>query len=68
MDRNAAQYIVTLGALNGLKAGSLLSVYENERKIGEVQVEIPLDVISYVSPVGRGLDKTQAKHFKVVIE
>ena len=48
VDRKTKMYIVTLGALNGLKSGSSLTVYDGENKIGEATVDMPLDVISYV--------------------
>ena len=41
---------MTLGAINGLSQGSILSVYDGNNKVGEVKVEVALDSISYVMP------------------
>jgi len=68
MDSVASKYVVTLGALNGLKAGSQLGVYEGDRKIGQVVVNTPLDVISYVSPANQSLQLSADNSYRVVIE
>ena len=49
-DRKASRFVVTLGAINGLSKGSVLSVYDGDDKIAEVKVESALDAISYVNP------------------
>ncbi|MFT7538294.1 MAG: hypothetical protein ACI9F2_000437 [Lysobacterales bacterium] len=48
VDRKTSQYIITLGAMNGLLSGSKLSVFHNDRFIGEVEVDVVFDSISYV--------------------
>ncbi len=50
VDRKTSKFIVTLGAMNGLSKGSMLSVYDGNNKVGEVEVEVALDSISYVRP------------------
>ena len=53
IDRKNSSFLVTLGAVNGLQQGSLLEIYEDGSKVGEVSVELPLDIISYAKPVGK---------------
>ncbi len=67
-DKKSKMYIVTLGALNGLKPGSILAVYDGETRVGEVAVDLPLDVISYVQPSKRSSEKMAKDSYRVVIE
>lgn len=67
IDKEANSYMITLGALNGLGEGSRLSVYDGDKKIDEVIVETPLDVISYVKPQIPP-DQYTETYYRVVIE
>lgn len=68
VDRKSKMYIVTLGALNGLEPGSTLSVFDGENRVGEVTVDLPLDVISYVQPTKRSSEKMTKNSYRVLIE
>jgi len=69
IDHDAATSLVTLGVLNGLSAGKKLAVYDDANQIiGYVIVETPLDVISYVRPMGKSLDDFKGNYYRVVIE
>ncbi|MFA5088198.1 MAG: hypothetical protein WC552_04105 [Candidatus Omnitrophota bacterium] len=68
LDPQTSVYVVTLGAINGIQPGSLLMVYDGEKKVGQVKVDTPLDVISYVSPVDQSLQRLDNNYFRVVIE
>ena len=49
-DRATRSFIITLGALHGLHAGSQLSIYDGDKKIDMASVDFPFDVVSYVKP------------------
>ena len=68
IDQKSSQYVVTLGAVNGLKPGSRLSVYDGDTKIGQVMVDTPFDVISYVQPVNNLQSSLTSDYYRVVIE
>ena len=68
IDRQTSTYLVTLGALNGLHPGSRLGIYSGNDKIGQAVVETPLDVISYVRPMGKKLDEFESDYYRVEIE
>ena len=68
IDRKSSRMIVTLGALNGVLPGKYLSVYEGDQKIGQVKVETPFDVISYVKPLDGSLERFENDYYRVVIE
>lgn len=68
IDRKASHLIVTLGAMQGLKPGSRLSIYEGEQKIGQVIVNTPFDVISYVQPVETSMDQLKNDYYRAVME
>src|SRR3989338_6320454 len=65
IDRESAIYLVTLGALNGLKPGSRLVIYAGNEKVGLAVVEKPLDVISYVSLVGSASEDLIGDYYRV---
>ena len=67
IDKNKKIWVVTLGALNGAKLGSQVGIYEGDKKIGEVKVTMPLDVISYVEPA-RSEQPFVNHHYRAVIE
>jgi len=48
IDREAGTLFVTLGALHGLVPGDKLTIVDGDQAIGEVRVETPMDVVSYV--------------------
>ena len=68
IDRKASTYVITLGALNGLTPGSQLNVYQDNQRVGKLVVETPLDVISYVHPVGKSLKDFSQDYYRVVAE
>ena len=68
IDKEASSFMVTLGALNGLSAGSRLAVYDGDQKIDEVVVENVLDVLSYARPVKNKIGDFQGNYYRVVIE
>lgn len=68
IDQKASTFIVTLGALNGLKPGSRLVVYDDGKKVGQVVVKTPLDVTSYVQPVNKFSSDPNQNYFRVVAE
>ncbi len=68
VDRQSQTFLVTLGALHGLKPGSSLTIYDNESKVGIVTVDTPLDVVSYVWPLEKDKDKFASNYYRAVIE
>lgn len=68
VDRKTQRFMVTLGAVHGLKNGSLLSVYQGSLALGKVKVDTVFDVISFVSPVEKNLDLSKQNYYKIVIE
>ena len=60
VDRESKKLVVNLGALNGLKSGDRLTVYDGDRNIGRVQISSAFDVVSYVEikePLKEAMDK-----------
>ncbi len=51
IDRDGGVWMITLGALNGVKKGSYLRVVQDDKKVGTVVVRMALDVVAYVDPV-----------------
>jgi len=68
IDKKSAKYIITLGGINGLKVGTSLGLYDGQDKIGQVKVEMPFDVISYVQLVDVTQDTLQKDYYRVLIE
>ena len=68
IDREHSVTLATLGALNGLKPGDQLSVYDGDNKITNVVVDKTLDVISYVQPIDDSVGKLESNSYRVVIE
>lgn len=68
IDRKTSVCLVTLGAVNGVGAGSQLKVYDGDKEVGLVRVETPLDVISYAKPVKKELDQFERDYYRVVFE
>ena len=68
VDRQTPRFVVTLGALNGVAAGSTLGVYDGDRQVAEVSVDSVLDVISYVTPADKSADQFEYDYYKVVIK
>ena len=69
IDRQTSTVIVTLGALHGLSAGKKLAVYDqNKKPIGDVIVDTPLDVISYVHPMAKSIADFRENYYRVAIE
>ena len=68
IDRKNKTYVVTLGAIHGLKSGSTLNVYDADKKIGMLRIETPYDVISFTAPVKPLNDTSDKNYFRVLIE
>jgi len=68
IDRESDMLLVTLGALNGLDRGHVLRVLDGDDPVGEVKVQTPLDVISYVNPVGQSMEDLPKDYYRVVWE
>ncbi len=60
IDRQSGSWVITLGALNGIKAGDMVGVYDGDKRMGTVAVETVLDVVSYVRPVTNEADFKKA--------
>jgi hypothetical protein len=60
IDREAKTFIITLGALNGLDTGNRLAA--------SVEVDVPMDVISYVHPVDKTLADFKEDSYRIVFE
>ncbi|MCA9405925.1 MAG: hypothetical protein KC684_05265 [Candidatus Omnitrophica bacterium] len=67
-DRGSSKLVVTLGAVNGLTPGSSLAVYDGNKRIGKVKVDVPFDVISYVQPLDGSADRLTGDYYRVVME
>lgn len=69
VDRQGQNFIVTLGAFNGLETGHELAVYDaNNRIIDSVKVELPFDSIAYVKPLKKSLSSFNDSYYRVVKE
>lgn len=68
IDRKNGTCIITLGAINGLKPGSRLSVYQDSQQIDKITVDTPFDIISYVKPLQKPLNQFDSNYYRVVIE
>lgn len=68
VDRQADAWMITLGAVNGLRVGTRLPVYDGDQVVDTVEVETPLDVISYVRPTQKLKSQFDKDYFRVVIE
>ena len=68
VDAKSAKYVVTLGAVQGLLPGNYLTVYNGDRRVGQVTVETALDIISYVQPIDESVDLSSNKYFRVTVE
>jgi len=67
IDQKSLQGIVTLGAVNGLRQGSEVHVFDKGKAIGIVVVEIPLDIISYVNPA-QDVSIFKKEYYRVVFD
>ncbi len=67
VDRQTSNFVVTLGALNGVLPGNRLSVYQGNEKLGQVTVDSSFDVISYVHPES-SLDLSGNDYYRVTVE
>lgn len=69
IDRQGRVMIITLGALNGLKSGNRLAVYDGKKRVGDVQVDLPIDVISYALPADdMTIQDFKKDYYRVAIE
>ena len=67
-DRRTNTFVVTLGALNGLRPGSELSIYDGNEKIDTATVDLPFDIVSYVKPVKNSPDFFNGGYYRAVME
>lgn len=67
VDHKSGHFIVTLGAVNALKQGSFLDVYQGDEIIEQIVVDTALDIISYVTPVSKTVDDFDKSYYKVVV-
>ena len=64
VDRKGGQFMVSLGAVNGLKAGSRLGIYDGDNKIGDVIVQDPFDLVAYVNPVEKSIKDFEKNYYR----
>ena len=64
----ATQYIVTLGAVNNVSLGDYLTVFDGDKKIGQVKVIELFDTISYVQPLEKKKKAMKKKYYRVIVE
>jgi hypothetical protein len=67
IDKEGKRCIITLGAVNGLRKGSILNVYREDRFIDKITVDTPFDIISYVTPIERSLEQFDDNYYRVVV-
>lgn len=68
VDRAGGVLYVTLGAVHGVTSGMTLRVYDDKTFYVDVRVDTPMDVISYVRPIGKRIDEFAKDYYRVVIE
>ena len=68
IDRKTSQCMINLGVANGLTEGSRLQIYDGDKNLGEVAVEKPLDIISYVKPVDKTLEEFTGNYYRVSLQ
>ncbi len=68
IDREASRAIITLGRVNGIKEGSRLGVFSEDLRIGEVEVTLALDIISYADPVNMDIGDFGNNYYRIVKE
>ncbi|MDP8211695.1 MAG: hypothetical protein P9X22_00190 [Candidatus Zapsychrus exili] len=66
-DRKSSKLICTLGSVQGLSEGSLLTVYYAEKEICKVEVKQVFDVISYVEPKDQTVDSLSQDYYRAII-
>ena len=65
-DSASSKYVITLGTVQGLVSGSALTVYDGDKKIGQVIVQSASDINSYVQPSSD--TQLTGNYYRVVIE
>ena len=65
-DSASSKYVITLGTVQGLTSGSALTVYDGDKKIGQVIVQSAADINSYVQPSSD--TQLTGNYYRVVIE
>ena len=65
-DSASSKYVITLGTVQGLTAGSALTVYDGNNRIGQVIVQSAADINSYVQPSPD--TQLTGNYYRVVIE
>jgi len=68
VDRNTDKFIISLGAINGLRPGDELAVYDDDKHLGHIVITTAFDVISFVSPVETTIDLTKKDYYRVLIK
>lgn len=67
-DRVSQNFVITLGALNGLHIGSQLAIYDADKRIDTASVDFPFDVVSYVRPQKNSPESFSNNYYRVVVE
>ena len=66
VDRKASAFMVTLGRVNGVQKGTMLSIFDGDEKIADVTVDFSFDIISYVKLVGKTAEDFEKDYYRVV--
>jgi hypothetical protein len=66
IDKATGNYVATLGAVQGIKSGDRLDVYDGEQLIGAVEVKSMQAVFSFVQPVNDAIERSGKKYFSVL--
>ena len=68
VDPENLNIIVTFGAVQGVHSGDYLTVYEADKKIGQVSVVLSLDVVSLVEPLDESVKLSANQYYRVLKE
>ncbi len=66
IDRKVAVFVVTLGRVNGVQEGTMLSIFDGDAKKADVVVVVPYDIVSYVKPAGKTAKDFEKDYYRVV--
>lgn len=67
VDRKGKKFVVTLGAIHGLKLGEELVIYDGQEKLGQMKTRAVFDVISYAQPMSVS-DIFRKDYYRVVLK
>lgn len=68
VDRKVSVCMVTLGKVNGVESGTVLSLYDGDSLMGKAIVDTTFDIVSYVKPMGKTLKDFDKNYYRVVNE